>query len=115
MSTPPPRSVKIGDDERGGWSSDRPRRPGAPERPPRKQDVGVRGRVLAPTDRLRYSPGSLVVVVSADRAARDRFLQRALEEQSALISLDRVRTLLRGKVAEGEVEAKAGALLDAAA
>jgi predicted kinase len=115
MSTPPSRSVKIGDDERGGWSSDRPRRPGSPERPPRKADVSVRGRVLAPTDRLRYSPGSLLVVVSADRTARDRFIARALEEQSALLSLDKVRTLLAGKVAADEVEAKAAALLDAAA
>jgi predicted kinase len=114
MSTPP-RSVKIADEERGGWSSDRPRRPGEPARPPRKQDVGVRGRVLAPTDRLRYSPGSLLVVVSPDREARDRFIARVLEEQSALLSLDKVRALLAGKVPAGEVEAKAQALLDAAA
>jgi predicted kinase len=110
-----PRSVKIRDDERGGWSSDRPRRPGEPQRPPRKPDVGVRGRVLAPTDRLRYAPGSLLVVVSPDRAARDRFLARALEEQSTLLSMDKVRSLLAGKVPADEVEAKAGALLDAAA
>ena len=58
----PPRSVKIGDNERGGWSSDRPRKAGEAERPPRKQDVSVRGRVLAPSDRMRYNPGSLLVV-----------------------------------------------------
>lgn len=115
MSSPGPRSVKIGDDDRGGWSSDRPRRPGTDNRPPRKQDVSVRGRVLAPTDRLRYSPGSLLVVVSPDRAARDRFIARALEEQSALLSLDKVRTLLSGRVPAEEVEPKAAALLDAAA
>jgi predicted kinase len=115
MSSPGHRSVKIGDDERSGWSSDRPRRPGTAERPPRKQDVSVRGRVLAPTDRIRYSPGSLLVVVCADKAARDRFIARTLEEQSALLSLDRVRSLLRGKVAEGEIESKAATLLDAAA
>jgi hypothetical protein len=115
MSSPGHRSVKIGNDERGGWSSDRPRRPGTENRPPRKQDVGVRGRVLAPTDRLRYSPGSLLVVVCPDRAARDRFIARALEEQSALLSLDKVRALLAGKVAAEELEAKAAALLDAAA
>jgi hypothetical protein len=34
-SSPGPRSVKISDDERGGWSSERPRRPGEPERPRR--------------------------------------------------------------------------------
>ena len=57
MSSSQPRSVKISDNERGGWSSDRPRRPGEAERPPRKLDVSVRGRVLAPSDRMRYSPG----------------------------------------------------------
>jgi hypothetical protein len=34
VPTPPnQRSVKIPSDERGGWSSDRPRKEGAPERP----------------------------------------------------------------------------------
>ena len=40
MSGDGPRSVKIDQDERGGWSSDRPRRGGSgPERP---ADIGVR-------------------------------------------------------------------------
>ncbi len=111
----PPRSVKIGDDERGGWSSDRPRRPGQAERPPRKVDVSVRGRVLAPTDRMRYSPGSLLLIASADRKLRDRFTARVIEEQSAILSLDKVRSLLEGRVPAGEISEKAQALLDAAA
>lgn len=115
MSSSQPRSVKIPDNERGGWSSDRPRRPGEAERPPRKLDVSVRGRVLAPTDRMRYSPGSLLEVVCADRAVRDRFVARVIEEQSAVLSLDKVRRLLAGKVAAEDLEAKAQALLDAAA
>ena len=48
------RSVRIGSDERTGWSSDRPRRDGAP--PPRGPRVSVRCRVLPPTDRQRYTP-----------------------------------------------------------
>jgi hypothetical protein len=112
---PEPRSVKIGDEERGGWSSDRPRRPGQAERPPRKADVSVRGRVLSPTDRMRYSPGSLLLIAAADRALRDRFTARVIEEQSAVLSLDKVRSLLQGRVPAGELEAKAQALLDAAA
>src|SRR5215218_5835717 len=103
----PPRSVKIGDDERGGWSSDRPRRAGQAERPPRKADVSVRGRVLAPTDRMRYSPGSLVLISSADRTLRDRFTARVIEEQSAILSLDKVRSLLQGRVPGDQLEAKA--------
>ena len=115
MSSSQPRSIKISDKERGGWSSDRPRRAGEAERPPRKADVSVRGRVLAPTDRMRYSPGSLLVIVCADRALRDRFAARVIEEQSAILSLDKVRALLAGRVPEAEIEAKAQALLDAAA
>jgi len=109
--TPPTRSVKISDDERGGWSSDRPRSDGGPARP---ADVSVRGRVLRPSDRLRYSPGSLVVIASASGTERDHFSQRVIEDKSALLSLDKVRGLLAGRVAPEEAEARAAELLDAA-
>ena len=114
MTTPPPtRSVKFSDDERGGWSSDRPRREGAAPRP---VDISVRGRVLSPTDRLRYSPGSLVMVVSPAKSERDRFTRRTLiEDQAAVLSLDKVRALLAGRVPAEEVEERAAQLLDAAA
>lgn len=120
---PAPRSVKIGDDERGGWSSDRPRRsgPGGPGRPggdsegrPRVVDVSVRGRVLAPTDRLSYVPGSLVVIVSGSREERDRFAARVVEDKSAIVSLAKVRNVLKGRVADEELDEKASQLLDAA-
>jgi hypothetical protein len=106
-----PRSVKIGEDERGGWSSDRPRREGGP---PRQADVSVRGRVLRPSDRMRYSPGSMVVVVCASAEERDRFIGRVIEDRGAVLSLDKVRGLLAGRVAAEEAEAKAAELLDAA-
>ena len=115
MSSSQPRSVKISDNERGGWSSDRPRRAGEPERPPRKQDVSVRGRVLSPTDRMRYSPGSLLLIACADPKQRARFTARVIDEQSAVLSADKVRGLLAGKVPADQLEAKAQALLDAAA
>jgi hypothetical protein len=115
MSPNTPRSVKISDDERGAWTSDRPRRPGEAERPPRPPDVSVRGRVLAPADRLRYAPGSLLLVVSADPAAGEAFTARVVGEPAALLSLSKVRGLLAGRVAEDELEDKAQALLDAAA
>ena len=105
-----PRNVKIGSDERTGWSSDRPRREGAPVRPP---DVSVRGRVLRPTDRLRYSPGSLLVVVSASKETRDAFIARVVEARGSVISLDRVRGLLAGRVPDEEIEDRAIELLDA--
>jgi hypothetical protein len=110
-----PRSVKIGEDERGGWSSERPRRPGEPERPPRPVDVSVRGRVLAPSEALRYSPGSLLLVACADAATRDAFCARVISDSGALFSLGRVRALLATRVDASELEEKAQALLDAAA
>jgi predicted kinase len=111
-SRPPARSVKISDDERTGWSSDRPRRDGAPPRP---LDLTVHCRVLAPADRLRYSPGSLLVVLGASTVERNAFLDRLIEDRSSLLSLEKVRALLAGRVEEQELPARAQELLIAAA
>jgi hypothetical protein len=115
MESSSPRSVKISDDERGAWTSDRPRRPGEAERPPRPADVSVRNRVLSPTDRLRYSPGSLLLVASPDRAVADAFAARVVTEQNALFSMTKLRGMLQGRLPEEEVEPKDQALLDATA
>lgn len=112
MATRPPgRSVKISEDERTGWSSDRPRRDGAPARP---ADLTVHCRLLRPTDRLRYSPGSLLIVACASPAELDAFLERLIEERSALLSLRKVKTLLAGRVGEEELDERARELLIAA-
>ncbi len=105
------RSVKISADERTGWSSDRPRPEGAPPRP---ANLTVHCRVLTPADRLRYSPGSLLVVVCASRAERDSFLARLIDDRASLLSLDKVRALLAGRVAADAIEAQADQLLGAA-
>ncbi|HTX47112.1 MAG TPA: AAA family ATPase [Solirubrobacteraceae bacterium] len=105
------RSVKIGADERTGWSSERPRRDGAPPRP---VDVSVRSRVLTPSDRMRYSPGSLVLIVGAAAADPERFADRVFEERGAVLSLQRVRKLLAGRVEEGEMDSRSSELLGAA-
>ena len=111
MSSPSgPRSIRISDDERGGWSSDRPRR--GPARP---ADLTVRCRVLRPADRLRYAPGSLLVLVSPSAADRDRFVERVVEDRGAILSRDRVRRLLEGRVDAAELEDRVGELLQAAA
>jgi hypothetical protein len=110
-----PRSVKIGDNERGGWSSERPRKPGEAERPPRQADVSVRGRVLSPSDSLRYSPGSLLLIACADPAVRDAFAARVIADSGALLSLGKVRGLLEGRVEGDVIEEKSQALLDTAA
>jgi hypothetical protein len=104
------RSVKISEDERTGWSSERPRKGGA-ERP---ADISTRCRVLKPSYAMRYSPGSLLVVVSASKAERDRFTDRLIENKNSLFSLDKVRVLLQGRVGPDEVETKAAELLRAA-
>ena len=114
MSTGP-RSVKIGENERSGWSSERPRRPGEPERPPRQADVSVRGRVLSPSDRIRFAPGSLLIVVSPDDATREAFCARVLEDTNVLLSMPRLRRLLAGRVADEQIDEKARQLLDATA
>jgi len=111
MAETPIRSVKIGADERTGWSSDRPRKDGAK---PREANVSVRGRVLRPSDRLRYSPGSLLVVVSASRVAREDFVARTVEAKNAILSPAKVRELLAGRVPEEEMEERAHQLLAAA-
>jgi hypothetical protein len=105
------RSVKIGADERTGWSSDRPRRDGAPPRP---ADVTAHCNVLSPTDRLRYSPGSLLVVSSASATERDAFVARLIEDRASLRSIEKVRKLLAGRVAGDQLEDKARELLMAA-
>ena len=109
MPTPPSsRSVKIDQDERGGWSSDRPRRDGAPPRP---ADVAVRGRALRPSALLRYSPGSLLLIVSGSAQAREELAQRVVEDKSALLSLGKVRSLLAARGMEDDDKARQ--LLDA--
>lgn len=111
-SRPPARSVKISEDERTGWSSDRPRRDGAPPRP---VDLTVHCRVLAPADRLRYSPGSLLVVAGASVEERNAFVDRLVEDRASLLSLEKVRALLAGRVEEEQLSARAQELLIAAA
>ena len=110
-SKPPARSVKISDDERTGWSSDRPRREGGPPRP---ANLAVHCSVLVPTDRLRYSPGSLLVVLGASHPERDAFLARLVEDRASLLSPGKVRVLLAGRVPEEEIEERAEELLRAA-
>ena len=110
-STEGPRSVKIGADERTGWSSERPRRDGAP----REANIATRCKVLQPSDAIRYSPGSLLMVVSGSETDREQFAERAIEQKGAILTTGKVRQLLAGRVAEEEMDARAAQLLEAAA
>jgi hypothetical protein len=75
------RSVKIGADERTGWSSDRPQRAGA-GRPPRPQG---RAMVLAAADALSFPAGSLVVFTGADPVTLHRFVARLLPRPTVIL------------------------------
>ena len=102
------RSVKIGADERTGWSSDRPRREGAPERP---RDISTRCRVMRPSDRIRYSPGSLLLILSPSAPEREAFATRLITGRGQLFSPEKIRELLAGRVPDEELDAKADELL----
>jgi hypothetical protein len=104
------RAVKIDSDERLGWSSDRPRRAGGP---PRKPDISVRCQVLSPTHRLRYNPGSLLLIASVDAGEAAALASRVLAERPTVLSLGRVRALLRGRVGDDELGDRAVQVLDA--
>ena len=111
MSTPEgPRSVKIGADERTGWSSERPRKDGAP----REANIATRCKVLRPSDAIRYSPGSLLMIVSGSEDDRERFAERVIEQKNAILTTGKVRSLLAGRVADEEMDARAAQLLEAA-
>ena len=107
---PNSRSVKIAADERTGWSSERPRGNAGAVRP---VDVSVRCRVLSPTHRLRYSPGSLLIIVGAEASGPARFAERVVEERGAILTASRVRALLAGRVAESEIDGRTNDLLAA--
>lgn len=112
MPTPPSaRSVKIDQDERGGWSSDRPRHDGAPPRP---ADLSVRCRTLRPSDQVRYSPGSLLLIASSPPSTGEELAKRVVEEKGSILSMGKVRGLLEGRVSDEEMPAKAEELLGAA-
>src|SRR3954452_15836397 len=112
-----PRSVKIGDDERLGWSSERTRLHSGPERPRRDSgparpaDISTRNRLLKPSEELIYSPGSLVVVASSAPEEAEGFVNRLVQQKGVIFSLGKVRGLLQGRVADDELEERARELL----
>jgi hypothetical protein len=70
--------------------------------------------VLRPSEELIYSPGSLVVVVSAAPDEADSFVNRLVQSKGALFSMNKVRSLLAGRVGEEEIDERAEELLMAA-
>jgi hypothetical protein len=94
------RSVKIGADERTGWSSERPQRktsgPGRPPKPPGK------ALNVAASDTLSFPAGSLVVFTGADPVVVHRLLGRMLPKP-ALVSYDPLARAVAEKVPAEQV------------
>ncbi len=62
---------------------------------------------------MRYSPGSLVVVVSSSPQVRDQFTARVFEDKGLVLSPSALRKLIAGRVPDDQVEEKASELLTA--
>ncbi|MFL5839539.1 MAG: hypothetical protein ACJ77Z_03700 [Thermoleophilaceae bacterium] len=67
--------------------------------------------MLSPADALRYAPGSLLVIVSASIDEANAFADRLVQSRGAILSLQKVRGLLQGRVEEAELETRAQELL----
>lgn len=74
----------------------------------------MRSRVLTPSDRLTYSPGSLVLVLGAAAAQPEAFVERVVEERGAVLSLKKVQALLAGRATPQDIDARSHELLEAA-
>lgn len=98
------RSVKIGADERTGWSSERPRREGtganAGRRPPKPAGKALN---VAASDTLSFPQGSLVIFTGADAVVVHRLVARMLPKP-ALISYDTLAQAVAEKVPAERVE-----------
>jgi predicted kinase len=57
----------------------------------------------------------MLMVVSPSKEARDSFVERLIETKAAVLSLDKVRGLLAGRVAEDKIDEAADQLLEKAA
>lgn len=95
------RSVKIGADERTGWSSERPQRKSSgPGRPPKPA-----GRALnvKASDTLSFPNASLVVFTGADPITVHRLVARMLPKP-ALVSYDALARAVAEKVPAEQVQ-----------
>ncbi len=76
--------------------------------------MSARCRVLSPSDRQRYSPGSLLVIVSPSATVAAAFAERLIDDRASLLSMPKVRDLIAGRVADDQVEEQAQKILDGA-
>ena len=67
--------------------------------------------MLRPGDRLRYSPGSLLIVCCASSEQLEAFLERLVDDRATVLTRSRVLQLLAGRVPPEEIEQRADELL----
>jgi hypothetical protein len=97
------RSVKIGADERTGWSSERPRREASSSGKGRPPKPAGRALAVKASDTLSFPAGGLVVFTGADAVVVHRLVARMLP-RPALISYDVLaRAVAEKKVPEEQV------------
>jgi predicted kinase len=70
---------------------------------------------MRPSDRIRYSPGSLLLILSPSAEAREAFAQRLITGRGHLLSDAKIRELLTGRVPDEQLDDKASELLRATA
>jgi hypothetical protein len=96
------RSVKIGADERTGWSSERPQREKKSTGKGRPPKPAGRALNVAASDTLSFPAGSLVVFTGADAITVHRLVARMLP-RPALVSYDALARAVAEKVPEEQV------------
>jgi predicted kinase len=115
------RTVKIGAEERSGYSSDAPRRrPGhnkpskaQVDKPQLQQIRKAKGRRLAPSHRLSYSPKSLIIVAGPDGSGKDDWTQRLFPAATVISAAQMTELASRNGTAPDEVSDKRASLLRA--
>jgi predicted kinase len=109
------RSVKIGDQERSAYSSDRTRRgePIGDRDEERGQSVRrARGRRLNPSNRISYSPSSVIVLAGAAGVGKTTFADRLFDKGSvAVLSIAKIQRMIAGAPEGPEARAQAVSLI----
>ena len=106
-SRPPGRSVKIGEDERTGFSSDRPAPTAAAPGP---LTCGSAAAFSPRRTACATRPGACCSS-RAPRRPAGSFLDRLIEDRASLLSRSKVLALLAGRVSEEEISERADELL----
>jgi predicted kinase len=103
------RSVKIGEHERSGYSSDRRRGEVLTEDTAGQRPAPVRrarGRRLNPSNRLGYAPSSVIVLAGAAGVGKTFFADRLFDKGSvAVLSVARIQSMIAAEETQARDQA----------